>query len=59
MKSRKTIMYQAKNGALELHGDLDTQTVWASQKQMAEVFDVDTRTINEHIIVIYNRVITT
>jgi len=25
------------------------ETVWASQKGMAEIFDVDVRTVNEHL----------
>jgi len=43
------IIYQAENGAIELRSDVDAETVWASQKQLAEVFGVDVRTINEHI----------
>ncbi len=43
------IVYQAKNGAIELRADANKETLWASQKQFAEVFGVDVRTINEHI----------
>lgn len=47
------VIYQAKNGAIEFHGDFEHDTVWASQKQISDVFDVDVRTINEHLINIY------
>lgn len=43
------IIYQAPNGAIELRGDAKRETVWATQKQLAEVFEVDVRTINEHL----------
>lgn len=43
------VVYQTKSGAIELREDLRAETVWASQKQLAEVFDVDVRTVNEHI----------
>lgn len=48
-KNNNIIVYQAKNGAIELKGDFTKETIWASQKQLAEVFRVDVRTINEHI----------
>jgi len=45
----KAIIYQAENGAIELKGDIANETVWASQKQLSQVFEVDVRTVNEHI----------
>jgi prophage maintenance system killer protein len=47
------IIYQAKSGALELRGDIKKETLWATQAQIAEAFDVDVRTVNEHIKNIY------
>jgi len=47
------IIYQAENGAIEFKADVGQETVWATQKQLAEVFSVDVRTINEHIINIF------
>ena len=38
---------------MELRGDLEKETVWATQVQIAAAFDVDVRTINEHLINIY------
>ncbi len=50
MSEDKTIIiYQAENGAIEFKADSEQETVWATQKQLSEVFSVDVRTINEHI----------
>ncbi|MDE2001095.1 MAG: virulence protein RhuM/Fic/DOC family protein [Patescibacteria group bacterium] len=46
---KKMVVYQAKSGAIELRGDLARETLWATQAQIAEAFEVDVRTINEHI----------
>lgn len=40
-------IYQAKNGAIEFRGDFERETIWGTQKQIAEVFGVDVRTIND------------
>ncbi len=48
-EKKQLAIYQAENGAIELREDFDNDTIWATQKQMAEVFGVDVRTINEHI----------
>lgn len=42
-------IYQAKNGALELRKDVDMDTIWASKKQIAQIFDVDRSVISRHI----------
>ncbi len=47
------VIYQTKSGALELRGDFTNETVWETQAQIATAFDVDVRTINEHIKNIY------
>ncbi|HOK05015.1 MAG TPA: virulence protein RhuM/Fic/DOC family protein [Bacteroidales bacterium] len=47
-KNDKVIIYNTADGpAIEVR--LEDETVWLSQKQMAELFDKDVRTINEHI----------
>jgi len=43
------VIYQAESGAIELRGDNSRETIWASQAQIAGAFNVDVRTINEHI----------
>ena len=42
-----------KDGELELKTSIDSETIWLTQKQIAELFDKDIRTINEHIKNIY------
>ena len=43
------IIYEAENGKTSLEVQLEEETVWLAQKQMADLFDKDVRTINEHI----------
>ena len=43
------VIYQAKSGAIELRGDLDRGTIWATQAEMAKVFDVTPQNITLHI----------
>lgn len=50
---KEVIIYQSKAGAIELKGDFQQETLWASQAQIATAFSVDIRTINEHIVNIY------
>ncbi len=47
------VIFQAKNGALELKGDFTHETVWATQAQIAEVFEVNVRTVSEHLVNIF------
>jgi len=52
MKEQKVsniIIYQAPNGAIELKGDFDKETVWANQSQIADIFGVDRTVITKHI----------
>ena len=41
------IIYE--DGTVELSATIENETVWLSQKQMAELFGKNTKTINEHI----------
>jgi len=43
-------IYQTADGSVATEVRLLGDTVWLSQKQMAELFDKDVRTINEHVI---------
>jgi death-on-curing family protein len=47
--NNKLIVYQAESGEIELKGDASNETIWITQKQLSQVFEVDVRTINEHI----------
>lgn len=49
IKKPNIIIYQASNGAIELKGDFDKDTVWANQSQIADIFGVDQSVISRHI----------
>lgn len=49
VKENELVIYQTKSGALELRSDVEKETVWATQAQVAMAFGVDVRTVNEHI----------
>ena len=42
-------IYQSEDGQTQVEVRLDPDTLWLSQAQMAELFDKDVRTINEHL----------
>lgn len=50
---QQVVVYQAKNGAIELRGDMGAETVWATQAQIADVFGVDRTVITKHVRNIY------
>jgi hypothetical protein len=43
------MFYASGSGAVKVQLLVQDETLWASQKGMAEIFDVDVRTINEHL----------
>ena len=43
------LFYSSSDGSIKVQVAVGDETVWASQKGMAELFDVDVRTINEHL----------
>lgn len=45
----KLVVFQAKNGAIELKADVDAETVWATQAQISEIFDVERSVITKHV----------
>lgn len=49
----KTVIYQAKNGAIELRTDKNKETIWANRMQMAEMFCINPQAISKHIQNIY------
>ena len=46
-------LYQTEDGRTRIQVRLENETVWLTQKMMAELFQKDVRTINEHIRNIY------
>lgn len=43
------VIYQADNGAIELPVDATNETIWATQKQIADVFGIDRTRVTRHI----------
>lgn len=49
----KILIYQNEKGDTKIDVYFDGETIWTSQRKMAELYQVDIRTINEHISDIY------
>ena len=47
--NNRIVVYQAKNGAIELKGDFQRETIWASQAEMAKIFGVTPQNITLHL----------
>ena len=45
----KAIIYQTKSGAIELRGDMQKETLWATQAQIVELFSVHQSVVSRHI----------
>jgi len=48
------LFYQTEDGQSRIQVRLSDGTVWLSQRLLAELYQVSTRTISEHIINIYS-----
>jgi len=53
MKSSEIKIYKTPDGQTSIEVKLEKETVWLSQKQMAELFDKDSDTIGLHLRNIY------
>ena len=53
MDEKKNEIILFENQEVKLEVNLKDETVWLTQKQMAELFDKDRRTITRHIHNIY------
>ena len=47
------LLYQTDDDRIRIETRMQDETVWLTQKQMAELFQKDIRTINEHLKNIY------
>ena len=43
------VLYQTEDGKSRISVRLEGETVWLTQRQLAELFQKDVRTINEHV----------
>jgi hypothetical protein len=48
-KSSELLLYQAEDGRTRIEVRLQNGTVWLTQKQMADLFQKDVRTISDHL----------
>ena len=54
MTENQILLYQTEDGETRLEVLHQDETVWLSQRDMANLFHKDVRTINEHIQNIYS-----
>jgi len=52
-KTGEMLIYAGRDGRLHVQAHLQDETLWLAQRQMAELFGVDVRTISEHLKNIY------
>lgn len=48
-KKNELVIYQAPSGAIELRGDFAHENIWATQAQIASVFNAERSVITKHI----------
>ncbi|PIT88997.1 MAG: death-on-curing protein, partial [Candidatus Levybacteria bacterium CG10_big_fil_rev_8_21_14_0_10_36_7] len=48
-ENKQLVIFQAPSGAIELRGDFSKETIWATQAQIANVFDIDRTVATKHI----------
>lgn len=53
LKESKFLLYETEDGKINVDVILRDETIWLSQKSMADLFDKDIKTINRHLINIY------
>jgi len=53
-EQEQIVIYEAKDGQTHIDVQLKDETIWLSQKQMAELFDKGRTTISEHIQNVFN-----
>lgn len=53
LQESKFLLYETEDGKINVDVVLRDETIWLSQKSMADLFDKDVKTINRHLINIY------
>ncbi len=46
---KEILIYQTKSGKIEFQGDIKKDTIWGTQKQIAEVFNISQPVVSHHI----------
>ena len=52
-QQNQLVIYQTKSGAIDLRGDFDKETIWATQAEIAHIFNVTPQNITIHLRNIY------
>jgi len=50
----QVIIYSDETGNIELYADIGKDTIWATQAQIAQIFDVNSQAITKHLKNIYS-----
>lgn len=45
----KLVLFTSENGVVEMRADTDKETIWATQAQIVELFDIDQSVVSRHI----------
>lgn len=53
MENQNILIYENQNGNIKVDVRFEDESIWLSQKQLAEVFGKSVKTINEHIVNIF------
>ena len=48
------IIYQTEDGKIQIEVKFDKDSIWLTQKQIADLFETEVPAINKHIKNIYN-----
>lgn len=48
MNQKQALIYQAEDGSFKIEVRLESETIWLTQKQMAELFGTSTSTSGMH-----------
>lgn len=54
MKKDNIVIYEGEDGKIELRADVEKDTIWATQSQIAQLFDVNAQAITKHLSNIYD-----
>lgn len=46
---KQLVIFQAKSGAINLRGDISHDTIWATQAQISDIFQVERSVVTKHI----------
>ena len=48
-QQNQLVIYQTKSGKIEFRGNLDRDTIWGTQQQIAKLFNTDRTVVTKHI----------